>query len=150
MTGKRELPSLGRGPSMPADTPVPCAGEWRIFDSMDLYDHIEAKALCDTCPVLRECATLLADVKREGGILGQPEGTWAGKLHEPPNLTTRQRANQRRNAEREAAEEAAFDDDAARIAHSQYQNGNRTEWTRTGHKVYQRRNKRKQRAEGAA
>lgn len=135
---------------MKSNMPVPCAGKWDLFDSSDFYDHLEAREICANCPAQLECATLVIDVKREGGIFGQPEGTWAGQLLVAPSLANRREANRRRSEAQREADEAAYDDDQARIAHSQYQAGIRNEWTLVGHRVYQRRSKRRQRSDGAA
>lgn len=57
-----------------------CVGKPELFESNDWADHSKAKALCDACPVIDECATLLREVWTEGRNGGQPTGTWAGRL----------------------------------------------------------------------
>jgi hypothetical protein len=59
----------------------PCVGKHELFDSRDPEDHVEAKRLCDTCPILSSCLELLEDVRKAPSHLGgSPEGTWAGQL----------------------------------------------------------------------
>lgn len=135
---------------MKTNTPAPCAEQWSLFDSTDIYDHQEAREICANCPIQLHCATLLIDVKREGGIFGQPEGTWAGQLLIAPSLTKRQEANRRRTEAQREADEAAYSDEEAKHAHNQYQAGIRNQWTLVGHRVHQRRTKRRQRSDGAA
>lgn len=59
-----------------------CVGKFGLFDSRNVKDHIEARAYCKTCPVILQCAALLAEVRRDstGGPAGGPQGTWAGRL----------------------------------------------------------------------
>ena len=63
-------------------TPPPCSGRWDLFDSTDLRDHLVARALCATCPLIAACHQRLQqarDLHTGGGPEG-PEGTWAGRL----------------------------------------------------------------------
>lgn len=126
--------------------PPPCAGQWALFDSTEAADHREASRLCAECPIRFECASKVAELCRESGPYGQPEGTWAGQLYESPIGQAARNNHLRRNREREAAEEAAYTEEQARVAHRDYQKGFRDEWSRVGHRVYQRRQKRRQRS----
>lgn len=56
-----------------------CIGEWQIFDSTDLFDHVLARSICNECPVRLACARRLAEVRNR-----ETEGTWAGQLILPP------------------------------------------------------------------
>lgn len=64
--------------------PPPCNGESELFDSIDHFDHLAAKAICNTCPLFDACmahlAVVLASKEHEGNA---PEGTWAGQLFLP-------------------------------------------------------------------
>lgn len=55
---------------------APCIGLYELFDSDNRNAHIAARALCDRCPVTRECAAVLATARAENLPVG---GTWAGK-----------------------------------------------------------------------
>lgn len=107
-----------------------CIGRSALFDSTDLDDHAEAKALCDTCPVVVACERRLADFLATGKH--RPEGTWAGRLFAAP-----------RNAVRVAAEDAAYSVEEARRAHAAAASGDTSEWARTGDRVYNRRSYRR-------
>lgn len=134
---------------LPENTAAPCAGKWELFDSVDAADHAEAKALCDICPHILACARELGLVKQGAGIYGHPEGTWAGRLERPRHWRTiRDENSESRNA-RIVEEDALYDHEQSRIAHNAYSAGDRTEWARVGHRVYQRNVKRRQR-DGAA
>lgn len=66
---------------------TPCVGKSQLFDSTDPTDHAIAASLCRTCPVINECAQLLADAQATSpaGRECRPQGTWAGQLiGEPP------------------------------------------------------------------
>lgn len=69
----------------PTEQPTPCYGRAPLFDSVDMSAHIEAKALCDTCPVLAACETNLQDTIRAHRFDYScgPRGTWAGRLMRP-------------------------------------------------------------------
>ena len=101
---------------------APCAGKSALFDSIHAGDHLEARALCDTCPVVEWCAS-------QRGRYG--EGTWGGKLYGAPA-----------NAMRMLREDQAFTDSEARAAHARFYNGERDSRTRVGERVYQRRSAR--------
>jgi hypothetical protein len=59
-----------------------CAGQYELFDSRRFADHIEARKLCDVCPIFTACWDNLQAVKRAPSQLGgSPEGTWAGQLY---------------------------------------------------------------------
>jgi hypothetical protein len=64
---------------------APCAGQWKLFDSTDLVDHVRARQLCETCPIRATiCTDSLKAAKKEAGKYGAnygPLGTWAGQLH---------------------------------------------------------------------
>lgn len=125
---------------------TPCYGQHELFDSMDIYNHRVAKAICDTCPIILECGRNLAETKKLGGLYGQPEGTWAGQLQSTAGDREQRRAYYRRTHDAQVeAEDARYDDDQARTASSDYKAGIRNDWTTTGHRVHQRRMKRQQR-----
>lgn len=52
----------------------------RLFASTAEGDHMEARALCDTCPALLACATALSAARADATPGYGPEGTWAGRL----------------------------------------------------------------------
>lgn len=72
----------------------PCASCPPLFESTDLYDHMQAKKICDACPMIEACADLLADVKLAYGYGYQygPRGTWAGQLLAPKQPAAKTRA----------------------------------------------------------
>lgn len=72
-------------------TTTPCVGKSELFDSRDLNDHHEAKRLCRSCPVINECAQLLAAAREAatGGPDCGPQGTWAGKFVGRPETSRR-------------------------------------------------------------
>lgn len=80
-----------------------CEGMTVLFDSTDWRDHIEAKAVCDTCPSILACARLLIDVRRGCSNGGMPQGTWAGQLYGSPH-------RERNESKRAKAEAAAMDE----------------------------------------
>jgi hypothetical protein len=61
----------------------PCAGLWKLFDSTDPVDHIEARALCMGCPMLLECHDRRMAAHRNQYSTYGPTGTWAGQLVGP-------------------------------------------------------------------
>lgn len=130
----------------------PCVGLHDLFDATDAWNHAKAAALCATCPLIDACAERVAEVTATAGYYGHPEGTWAGRLHLNDGSETRRLAQHAR-AERIAAEDAAYTETTARQAHSAYSMGDKSEWARTGHRVYDRMRKRRvreQQAIGAA
>lgn len=70
----------------PPGTPS-CIGRWWLWDSVNLADHHEARAICAVCPALAWCADRTAEVSRghrgRHG-LGPLTGTWAGRLYGRP------------------------------------------------------------------
>lgn len=128
-----------------------CAGKHVLFDSTDPADHALARQFCAACPLQLACARRLGDMLRNAGYYGHPEGTWAGRLLTDGNdrNATRRLARTAR-AERVAAEDAAYTDRDAQQAHSAHTRGDRSAWACDGHRVYQRRAKRNQRAEREA
>ena len=57
----------------------PCADNPALFESDQLVDHYEAKAICETCPLIEWCEEQLRAAmaaKYEPGY--GPQGTWAG------------------------------------------------------------------------
>lgn len=112
-----------------------CAGQWWLFDSTHLADHIQARAICAECPMRRECAQTVATLRGA-------EGTWAGRLY---GSTSR---------ERKRYEEAMFSDADARAAHAAWVRAEPADRNRagvgdrvvTGERVYQARSKRNRRA----
>lgn len=55
-------------------TGAACEGDWRLFDSTDPEDHLEARRICrQECPVRLQCATHAKSVNGK-------RGTWAGEL----------------------------------------------------------------------
>ena len=61
----------------------PCTRyEPQLFDSTRLRDHIRARAVCSTCPVVQGCiarAVAIAE-ERPPGCRRGPDGTWGGLL----------------------------------------------------------------------
>lgn len=61
-----------------------CTGQAGLFDSLDIGDHILAREVCRTCPVIGWCgdefAAVYLDTRRFGSHAG-PSGTWAGVLY---------------------------------------------------------------------
>lgn len=123
---------------------APCAGQWELFDSTDLADHMEAAQLCDGCPMRRQCSQIFEDLMAYCHPRARPSGTWAGQLigHDGRPLTSHRIADKTRLL----AEENAYSDEDAKKAHAAYWCGARDDWTTTGERVYQRRACRRQRA----
>lgn len=119
------------------NAPVPpCAGRWELFDSTDIRDHHEARALCAGCPIVLECRQRLAATIADShlGMKYGPRGTWAGSLMGPPQTSTH----------RAQAEESMFSEEEARDAHAKYAAGFRDSRTVVGERVYNRRKKKAQ------
>lgn len=112
---------------IPPHTP-PCSGRWELFDSVHAADHMEARALCATCPVIDACRQLAANVASTAQPKCGPQGTWAGQL-----LIAERTLNQRRE------EEARWSDDAARAARNRYEAGHRDPVSTEGKRVWERR-----------
>lgn len=61
---------------------APCAGQWELFDSVELEDHIRARAICDKCPLIDACRARLSEARKLAARCGPdtgPVGTWAGQ-----------------------------------------------------------------------
>lgn len=110
----------------------PCAGKWFLFDSIDINDHKEAAAICDTCPMVKACEQRRLDDIANGG---QPVGTWAGTLTRPMSW----RAREVRLPIHPDVEDAMFTDEEARAAEVAYRQGARDDRACIGHRVYSRR-----------
>lgn len=84
------MTTVAKFPNIPAElvalvditlTGAACAGHAPLFDErgkgeswIDAEDrHDQARAICATCPVIRQCAAALMDLP-----LGQRNGIWAG------------------------------------------------------------------------
>lgn len=48
-----------------------------LFDSTSVYDHLEAREYCATCPVIEACEQRRRESRDAKGM---PQGTWAGRL----------------------------------------------------------------------
>lgn len=128
---------------MPSEPIAACAGQWRLFDSTDPFDHQAAAAICRACPILDACTTRLKDAQRAARAHGQrwgPTGTWAGQLVGHDGY----------NPYRLAAEEQMFDEIELRRAHRSYAAGERDPRTVMGERVYQRKIARRKRERNAA
>lgn len=54
-----------------------------LFDSTHPLDHLHARAICDTCPLVQPCIHRACDVARKHAhepALRGPDGTWGGLL----------------------------------------------------------------------
>lgn len=115
----------------------PCAGQWRLFDSIDPVDHREAAALCRTCPMIEGCREQLrlahSHTDRHPGY--GPEGTWAGQLIGGGAISRR----------RIAIEDEAFTPDEAKRAWSAYRSGDRSDWASAGYRAQERRRSQRRR-----
>lgn len=119
---------------LPADSKPPCAGRHELFDSVELEVHFEARALCQTCPVLDACEQQRREVASTAYSTYGPRGTWAGKLYGAPYLNvTRTRVED---------DEDRYTQDEARRAAMAYQRGDKSEWALIGRRIYERRNRR--------
>lgn len=119
-----------------------CIGHHDLFDSTETADHVRAAELCAACPLLDTCRDEVTAMQAEANVYGHAVGTWAGHLYLTPSHGQARRLAAESRAERIAREEAAWDDDEARRAHTAYTAGQRDEWARTGHRIYDRRRKR--------
>jgi hypothetical protein len=76
-----------------------CVGQHALFESTDVRDHLEARALCDACPALEACTELLREVQTVSRTLrdagGGAVGTWAGELVGASPASRRGRRNPR-------------------------------------------------------
>ena len=118
----------------------PCAGKWALFDSTDLIDHIEARAICQECPIRLQCADELKSTRRAAMAdkTYGPAGTWAGELVGAARIT--------RNQQLLAARDAEWKPREVRKAHAAYNRGDRSPWATRGHRIYNRQFKAKKRA----
>lgn len=64
---------------------TPCASDPKLFDSIDLLDHYEARELCLSCSTRTSCA-LIAHGDREA------DGTYGGLLFRHGKVAVRIRA----------------------------------------------------------
>ena len=62
---------------------APCYGKSALFDSPSPIAHVQAAAICATCPMLAACTRLRDDVLSDNALRSEAEGTWAGKLLDP-------------------------------------------------------------------
>lgn len=115
-----------------------CTGQSDLFDSTDAADHLIARELCATCPMLDRCRELLEEAREAAATWRDsgPAGTWAGELITGP-----------RNLARLADEDGRWSDDAARRAHNRWNAGARDVETSEGERVYQRRRAARRRAQ---
>jgi len=122
---------------------APCAGQWELFDSTDLVDHLRAAAICQTCPLIVECRKELEAAKRDAyaPIKYGPAGTWAGRLVGPKHKIS---------AARLKAEDGMFTDEQLRAGHNRYFYGHRDAETRLQERIYQRKRGRRNRSRAAA
>ena len=122
----------------------PCAGQWKLFDSVDLFDHQRARAMCQTCPLIDACRSRLNLARDEQHANYGPQGTWAGEL---VGGLSRQAC---RDKEVIAAQEESYTPNEVRRAHAAYNRGDRDEWALIGHRIYERQRNRKRREKAAA
>lgn len=113
----------------------PCTGQHKLFDSTDANDHARAKAMClNSCAFLDWCRSRLTDAQAKAIKDGGPTGTWAGQLLRVNG------GREVRSAETLAAEDAAYSIEEGVRAHNAWtHHGDRSEWAKTGERVYQRR-----------
>lgn len=125
------------------NTPPPCAGRWELFDSTDLADHLQAAAICQTCPLIVDCRKELEAAKRDAyvPIKYGPAGTWAGRLVGPKH---------RISAAKLKAEDGMFTEEELRHGHSRYGQGDRSADARLKERIYQRKRGRRDRSRAAA
>lgn len=128
-------------------TPAPCAGLHDLFDSVHPVDHNRAREVCLSCPLIDACARRLDEVLLAARSGGGPEGTWAGQLVLDQGRGTVRHLAAITRTERLRAEEARYTDLSARQAHAAHSKGDRSEWAITGHRVYDRWRKQRQRIE---
>lgn len=117
-------------------TTPPCTGKWDLFDSTDPRKHTEARALCASCPMLQECYERL-QLSLQVDTSARPRGTWAGMLlgRGSESLVDRR--------DRVAREDAIYSEREALDAHNAYSRGERGAWAVIGHRVWDRRYRRR-------
>lgn len=136
------------GRTAPAPLPVtPCYGLSWLFDSTDQQDHLAAKELCNTCPIIEACMKNLMAVRAMTAPYGEIEGTWAGQLFD--GKVVNGRLGDARSSRRRKNDELAYTDEQARSAHRAWKNGDRTDWVVIGNRVHNRRKKRASREKAA-
>lgn len=114
-----------------------CVGMWALFDSIDVADHIVARRLCETCPMLTDCRRLLREAKEAAdgaGHSGGPQGTWAGQLIGGKDIGYR----------------TPGVPDEVLTARAAYARGDRSEWAVTGNRAYERDRWRRRRRKAVA
>jgi hypothetical protein len=121
----------------------PCAGKWSLFDSTEPRNHAKARALCAACPVILECYERL-QLSLQVDTSARPRGTWAGMLigRAAESVVDRR--------ERIAREDAIYSEREALDAHNAYSRGERGAWAITGHRVWDRRYRRRRNQQEAA
>lgn len=113
------------------ETAPPCAGEWRLFDSVEYDDHVEARAICADCPLRPACEDHLQAVRSRAQWGAGPRGTWAGRLYGETKIEQRRR---------HAIEDASYtDEEALRAQYAYRRAGDRSAWAEIGMRVYDRR-----------
>lgn len=122
----------------------PCTGLHDLFDSNQPADHLEARAICRTCPIRLACHDRLQQALRDtphGGKDYGPQGTWAGRLvgGEPRVRATAKSVEEEREM---------FTTAELKEGHRLYGRGARDDLTVRLERIYQRT--RKQRAKEAA
>ena len=120
----------------------PCYGQHVLFDSVNLLDHLVAKEICDTCPIIDACAKEMESAIADSTSGGRPEGTWAGQLLDPE----RPRSSERRSTSVIRMHEERYSEEEARTAFAQYRAGWRGPWIEIGARVFKMREKRASRA----
>ena len=121
-------------------TVPPCTGQWKLFDSTEPRDHAKARALCATCPMLHECYERL-QLSIAVDTSAKPRGTWAGM-----SFGYRGGEGVVERRERIAREDAIYSEREALDAHNAYNCGDRGSWAVTGHRVWDRRYRRRRSA----
>ena len=114
----------------------PCDGQWNLFDSTEPRAHAKARALCATCPILTECYERL-QLSLNIDTSAKPRGTWAGMLLGRGGESIVDRRD------RIAREDAIYGEREALDAHNAYSRGDRGAWAVTGHRVWDRRYRRR-------
>lgn len=123
-------------------TGAPCQQEPELWESSDIWDHVEARQGCTRCPHLGACEQLRREVYDESHPHGRPRGTWAGRFFDargqyvPPPTTERP---------------PEFTYEQAKAAHSQYETNRvnkakNSDWVMFGERAYQRMRNRKRAA----
>lgn len=63
-------------------TPACTESDPRLFDSTHPLDHLHARAICDTCPLVQPCIRAALATAGQTHVRSQrgPDGTWGGLL----------------------------------------------------------------------